>query len=453
MAPYAPGRAIVTNHLYSRLAVESPSAGQWRPETLCPLGHHPTGLATAFPLLPRDGPPLPSPPPSQDFYSPAIGPNAHLFLPPKSPVSVSATPTYATSADYFSYGNGGRKRARPDSSHGNPQADILTPAWPRGEDAIAGSVDLSSSGVEASTAHVNERYRLAGGFDTPGLPAHARRETPIEQDIDARRRLVPRTSSYSHSATITGALAWERNGAARTHSSPNGQSQSWTRFAFGLVGKAFTFGTTVFTGFIAGGGRTYTLSDSSFRALGIPGFSQEQACTPLPGSWRSDEFLGDFEQDNPMSPPSSALVRPAIKRRQTDRDSWVVVNTPEVPESTSPKRKAAPRPSLASRASSRRSILAAPVRRQSSVTSHAGSPARVAAVRPSSRQSLGSAVELSPDAEKFVKKRVREEKAAERVMGSMSRRMEALIRQGQQALGTKVDVEGAGMDDDDMEGW
>ncbi|OQO05416.1 hypothetical protein B0A48_09184 [Cryoendolithus antarcticus] len=397
---------------------------------------------------------LPSPPPSQDFFSPARGPNAHLFLPPKSPVSISAIPTYATSADYFSYGNGGRKRARLDSSHGNSQADVLTPAWPRGEDAVAGSVDLSSSGVGASTAHVNERYTLAGGFDTPGLLAHATWETPIEQDIDARRRLVPRTSSYSHSATITGALARERNGVARTHSSPNGQSQSWTRFAFGLVGKAFTFGTTVFTGFIAGGGRTYTMSDSSFRALGMPGLSQEQASTPLPGSWRSDEFLGDFEQDNPMSPPSSALARPAIKRRQTDRDSWVVVNTPELSESTSPKRKTASRPSLASRAPSRRSTLAAPVRRQSSTTSHTGSPARLATTaRPSSRHGLGGAAELSPDAEKLVKKRAREEKAAERVMGSMSRRMEALIRQGQQALGTRVDVEGAGMDDDDMEGW
>ncbi|KAK6430424.1 hypothetical protein LTR95_013425, partial [Oleoguttula sp. CCFEE 5521] len=393
---------------------------------------------------------LPSPPPSQDFFSPTRGPNAHLFLPPKSPVALSATPTFATSADYFSYGNGGRKRARPDSSHDASRTEVLTPAWSRGEDAGVGSVDLSSRGVGASMAHVNERYRLAGGFDTPGLLANAAWETPIEHDIDARRRLVPRTSSYSQIATITGALARERNGAARMHSSRNGQSQSWTRFAFGLVGKAFTFGTTVFTGFIAGGGRTYTLSNGPSRALGGSGFSHEQASTPVPGSWRSDEFLGDFEQDNPMSPPSSALARPAIKRRQTDRDSWVVVGTPDLAESTSPKRKSAPRPSLASRASSRKSLPAAPVRRQSSVTSHAGSPARLAAVRPSSRHSLGGAAELSPDAEKFVKKRVREEKAAERVMGSMGRRMEALIRQGQQALGTKVDVEGEGLGDDEM---
>ena len=286
-------------------------------------------------------------------------------------------------------------------------------------------------------------------------------------------------SSRHEEDLIRGPLARERNGVARMYSSPNGAQApgGWTSFAFGLVGKVFSLSSTVIRGFYAGDGKGYDLHQQTSRSDGWMDAPARhgRGSTPVPGAWQDDEFLGDFEQDNPNS-PSVSDVRPSNKRRQTDKDSWVMVGTPEIAD-LSPKRKPSsnssiPRSSLASkpaasRASSRRSL--APVsRRQSSHVSHTGSPAqhvppphlqmaserrasfapiRSPISRPSSARGPGTYV--SPEAERFVKRQAKQDKAADKAMSSMSRRLDDLIRQGQQALGTKVSVGGGGGGSDD----
>ena len=311
---------------------------------------------------------------------------------------------------------------------------------------------------------VNERYRLAGGLDTPGLQATADMEhMQLGSSKDGRRW---RGSASGHvpsaSTPLSGPLSRERNGVSRMPSSPNGEASStWTGLAFSLVGKVFSFGTSVVKGFYAGGGKGYDLSHSPLSTMWA---SQPACATPLPGSWQEDQtdFFGDFEQDNPQS-----ATRPPNKRRQTDRDSWVMVGARDTPD-MSPRRKLSsssiPRPSnlatrpSASRASSRRHLAPLP-RRASSYIATAGSPAvqpllpmsperraSFAPMRSNSRPSSsgnnpGNAY-ISPEAERYVKRREKQDRRQDAAMSDMSRKLADLIRQGQEALGTKFEVEG-----------
>jgi len=421
---------------------------------------------------------LPSPPPSQrSIFTPVHGRNAHLFQPPKSPAIVATTPSYAnTSTDYFSNG-ASRKRSRPTSSYHEhaPGNNWNTPtSWTAStpqDDDVFGSAQNSMT--------VNEQYNLAGGYDTPGLAVNTELDRVMDQDAQARRWTRDRDATFGSSGpSLQGPLARERNGVPRMADLTERQNNvSWTRFAFSLVGKAFTFGTSVFKGFYAGGGDGYDFNEkhgydgASAHIRGPP--------TPVPGQWQADDFFGDFEQDNPISPPSSGL-RPPNKRRQTDKDEWILIGTPDA-RGPSPKRKTsanyvpqatkapAPRPS-ASRASSRRSLLPTAIRRQPSHVSQVGSPAAftagpdrrasVANVRsPTSRpqSSIGhrssqSADLVSPEAERYRKRQAKQDRVADKAIGNMSRQLEELIKQGQAALGTKFSVEGD-VDEDMNDGF
>ncbi|KAK0289166.1 hypothetical protein LTR54_011718 [Friedmanniomyces endolithicus] len=430
-------------------------------------------------------------PPSYNTTSGAPGRNAHLFRPPQSPAPTLPTPNFASATDYFSSA-GSRKRSRPDSAYSADTTETLgqTPGWlqcPTPDDRGYGSASASVYGQ--GTMMVNERYTLAGGLDTPGLQATAemeQRDWHSGRDCRGRRDDGDTAGgTYGARPQLSGPLARERNGVARLPSSPNGEAPaSWTGLAFSIVGKVFTFGTSVVKGFYAGGGTGYNLKQSPLRGALI---GQEACSTPLPGAWHDDEFLGDFEQDNPQAPTAGAATRPPNKRRQTDKDSWVMVGTPSVVEQ-SPRRKAsstalacnnnlAVRPT-ASRASSRRSLAPLPRRQSSCIAYSTGSPApipvphheRRASIAPTRVQSRPSSsgsnpggahavkaingyahananaslAYVSPEAGKLLRRREKQDRRADAAIGDMSRKLAELIRQGKQALGTKVTVEEGG---------
>lgn len=418
------------------------------------------------------------------------GRSSNLFQPPQSPALSSST-------DYFSTTRS-KKRSRPDSIDWTARipTSTTTPAqsWiqcPTPSDGVYGSACGGSAG------RVNERYLLRDGLDTPGIMAGSL-EYEREHELGGRGKMRDGISGAHvppEGRMLSGPLARERNGVARTRSSPamqTGSQQGWTSFAFGLVGKMFSFGSGMIRGFYAGGGQGYDMqrTPTPTRAYTRPRYSRSS--TPVPGAWQDDDFLGDFDQDNFDSPAKSAS-RPPNKRRQTDRDTWVMVGAPDLTDS-SPKRKAssssiprssnlAPRPS-ASRASSRRSL--APVsRRPSSYTTSTGSPSLASQGRPklpsetprrasfapmrstNSRPSSSHENYVSPEAERFARRQAKQDRAADKAMSSMSRQLQDLIRQGQEALGTKYAVESgdggngdAGMDVemdegyvDEEEGW
>lgn len=312
---------------------------------------------------------------------------------------------------------------------------------------------------------VNEQYNLSGGYDTPGLVSNTDLDGVIEQDAYTRRCTRDRDATFGGSGpSLSGPLARERNGVPRMAETANGGQQvSWTRFAFSLVGKAFNFGTNVlFKGFYAGGGNGYNFDEKHGYDENVD--HSYDPPTPVPGQWESNDFFGDFEQDNHISPTSSSL-RPPNKRRQTEKDEWVLIGTPDA-RGSSPKRKvsanhvsqipkaAPPRPN-SSRASSRRSLLPTVTRRQSGHVTQVGSPAafvaghdrRASVANMRSPVSRGhsrnaSADLVSPEAGRYRKRQAKQDRVADKAIGNMSRQLEELIRQGQAALGTKFSVEG-----------
>lgn len=440
-------------------------------------------------------------PPSSHPHLHLAGRYAHSFQPPTSLPSTTSTAAYATPGDYFS--SGSRKRSRPDSSNAPQTSDWQTPVW--AQQCHAPSDEIFGSAFGADATHINDRYTLRDGFDTPGLIAHADLISFDDHDADARRMMRdPEPSARGTDPALSDPLARERNGAARKSnpSSPNGSSEgtnaSWPRFAltlpFSLAGKVFTFGTSVLKGFYSGGGKGYDMGErDSPRSHHISPFlnrwqpPSSGRLTLVPGSWydsppavsslatnNEDGFLGDFEQDNPLSPE-----RPPNKRRQTDKDSWVLVGTPDVDASapSSPKRKvtssAVPRASVA-RTASRRSLL--PLSRRQSRTASNGSPERLhppspqhpdrrassAAARPSLPGRAASppkadSTNVSPEARRFVRRQAKQDRAADKTMNNMSRQLEDLIRQGQAALGTTISVEAeaGGVEDEGFvdDGW
>ncbi|RMX87804.1 hypothetical protein D0869_02085 [Hortaea werneckii] len=415
---------------------------------------------------------------------PATGRNTHFFQPPTSPASTASTPSFTTPpSDQLSPAT--RKRTRPASSvqvakNRNSQVGVAALDWQQCPTPNDGS---HTGAYGTSSVSVNEKYSLSGGLDTPGLQAMADMEQMQlgSTGNDRRWRGDPSRRQFSGRLPSQTLLSRERNGAPRVHSSSDSESgQTWAGMAFSLVGKVFSFGSTVFRGFYAGGGKGYDMNQSDNIWM-----SQESCSTPLPGAWRDEFFDLDAEQEETPLPE-----RPPKKRRQTDKEAWIMVDMSDV--ESSPKRKisgtGAPRLNVAqstaqvppqaptqgphtrspaSRASNRRSLAPISHRRQSSHVSNPGSPAQLAPpstpdrrasfapMRSGSRPTSSSnnnlhAAYASPEIERYVKRRDRHDRRADAAMGDMSRKLAELIKQGQAALGTKFEVEDEYHDDDDV---
>lgn len=267
--------------------------------------------------------------------------SVHYFQPPKSPIVAGATPSLASGQDYFSTST--RKRQRPDSAHNSQERRQQTASWaetPRWAQCPTPGDNIYGSG------EVNERYRLADGFDTPGVQSTSRLEqlTVPENEFRRRRRDDDDMDFTMRSGCtpLSGPLARERNGVARVRPASDQHLQTtWTSLAFNIISKAFSFGSTVFRGFSAGGGMGYDVHGTGLAGSDMLENSRDGVSTPIPGSWHEAEtdFLGDFEQDSPNFNHGSPS-RPAVKRRQTDRDSWILVDSSHLDgRPSSPRRK------------------------------------------------------------------------------------------------------------------
>jgi len=370
------------------------------------------------------------------------GRNPHLFQPPN--------PAATSTSDYFA--RHPRKRARAPSQI----STTTVPYWQQNPTpSEASSTCFSSAGL------VDERYTLHNGRATP-----AGMLTDYDDEEEEPRALY------------FGPLARERNGGSRSaitsSHNKNSGSGGWTGLAFSFVGKVFDFGGRVLKGFYAvGGGTGYALPPPSPACRGNRG-------TPLPGAWKSDEeFLHDDDDDDDDDEEEDEREerRPALKRRQTGRETWVFVSPHGERGRSSPRRKkpttrtashAPLRPSLTRNSSSRRISAATASRRQSSQHNHSQSQPlypnspRVSTASlhprtPSQQQQYTPLAEhdqptyISPEAASYIRRRRARDRAAEASMTDMSRRLAVLIREGQEALGTRVEVEDEGGYEE--EGW
>ena len=307
-------------------------------------------------------------------------------------------------------------------------------------------------------------------------------------------------------------LEREGNGRPRGHTQQQ-ESTGWSKSAFSVVGavvgKAWEFckaGATVFTGFRAGGGQAYTNefdSVAKFETIDNNWESEKnhydfeiRVSTPLPGRYPGEDFSYIQPEDAlPEESPSRPTKRRQVSGGFRDEEiakNWVVVPNPTAP-SLQPRSRPPLRPSnshvshpslaVSSRPPSRASMLptSRPVSRASLVStsnprrslaprgSHAGSqalsPSRGASFAsprsPASRipRATGSPLrevrapqQESPaarEAKKWKALKRKEEREADESIRRLDAQLKAMIREGKEALGTKIEVLDDDMSNDD----
>ncbi len=409
--------------------------------------------------------------------------NSSLFLPPsqdrsQSPASSSLSQTFRARTSSQS---SSRKRPRLDPTS---RRDTLSPP-----------------------PLANTNYRIAGGLDTPtALDVHREEDADryaFETDCRPNRythmqkqeKPSAQTDSY-FPQTPASIESTHGNGKRRLSRSPNQNGWSKTVWALtgGIAGKVINFcWNNTFKGFHAGGGNGYNFD------LGTPGVSSSSIWTGAgsKGDVFQDSYSagsrnhgdktpipGGFPEDRDFPSSFSAGRTTSFERR----NDWVIVDDPNQDRDASPVRKKSrastaslqarqpsrqassqklSRPRLASRTSasyaSPRSLsvsVSSKPQHQRPVSTFDGN---ANASRPTSRASMASprrqssqvnVSQPSPEVRKFEQKMRRKEAKQDHTMNRFNAQLQAMILEGQQALGSKVEVvDDAGVDVDEDEGY
>lgn len=411
--------------------------------------------------------------PSRSSRSPSCGPlyaprtdgrpgkHAHVFRPPQTPGidadrrhSSFQTPRYAVGTASSS-----RKRARPSSGRASlatPSYTAVTPASPWTNVSSAES-SIMRSDCASPPPLANVKYTIAGGLDTPTQTAESyfgRDYNDIDLGVTRRwRDMSITTTSENQTEEAPVILGGDRNGQGRHHTSPNGSpKQSWGNFVFtvvgGVAGKMWEFCKAgAFTGFYAGGGKGYDINQPEEGQIRRRSTWEDvdesrtidrydRSATPVPGQYPEED---DIEW------PSA---RPA-KRQHTDNGKgWVMVpdgldySTPA--SRTSRRITTAGTPTAARPApTSRRSLV--PVSRRTSGISHTASsavqrPAMTPHKRSTSDVTPMKTTPLSPEAQRYIVEKRREERQADASIRRLNDQLKAMIKEGREALGTKIDI-------------
>ncbi len=279
------------------------------------------------------------------------------------------------------------------------------------------------------------------------------------------------------------ALSRERNGKSRLYIAP-AVRDGWSKAVFnvlgGVAGKVWSFCTTgAFRGFYAGGGNNFQMrppqqtlhGETRLRGLwpekDDTSLAGGRESTPIPDQLSNEDYIPDYIPRDFATPPRPAKKVQRVKGEGGLKANWVLVGstprsqdrspsrspTRKTPATRSPERRphtATGRP-VTSKAG-RRPILPAS---RPSLTSFAGSPAlhlNGPASFASSRSPGGTPVKgtqsLSREAKIYAAKVRKREVEDDAMVKRLNQQMKALIREGKEALGTKVEVDV----DDEMEG-
>lgn len=335
----------------------------------------------------------------------------------------------------------------------------------------------------------SSQYRLAGGLDTPTAAV----ASALERDDYGYGRYTPDASyrrgrSWSNNtngsdghatfddyfppfSSMTPRVNCFRGSAPSTPPANDG----WGKAVVGVVGKLMDFcKNNAFRGFFAGGGQGYELGPPLSPQVGEQSIWQDieeksesnrlrqRTSTSIPGQFPEDDFILDYMSQDHTSPsrPSKKVQRE--KGEGDIRSNWIMlVNSPpsreyspsrlsarKVPstKASSPGRRS---PATSARPShgkgGRRPILPAS---KPSLTSHAGSPA-LGPNRPASYASPRSSPATTPQyespvavqAQRFVAQARRRDLEEEANLRRFNQQLKAMIREGKQALGTRVEIQ------------
>ena len=424
-----------------------------------------------------------SPTPKLDV---SAGAKTHFFLPPSSASSslYSSHATLSTLSTHDDRSTTKRKRCQADE---------------RALDAIGYGPSVASllstqDSVDSPAPLANERYRLAGGLDTPTSKMSLSHDDFNPVSADGRfgtaggHQLsqpfgIRGQEGYFEQHLGASALSRERNGQARIAPPPNirdGLGRTLHQVV-GVAGKVLEFcRNTAFRGFLAGGGVGYELERGTTQGSEMGDLNRwhpveekdlafwretDGESTPVPGRFPEEDFIPDYMSQDHTSPISTR----AAKRIQREKgaaleisENWMLVGDKgafSASREASPSRLSARKvPFAASTASTGRRTAPRPGRRpilpasHTSLTSFAGSPSlrsHRSASYASPRSPAGSqrspkrepgspvSVEVQRHAARIRKRELEEDKNLSR----FNQQLKAMIKEGKEALGSRVEVE------------
>lgn len=401
------------------------------------------------------------------------------------------------STDQNTTASAGRKRSRVDYDVQTPNDDWAAPEAPGSPVPFVNTRYVLAGGMDTpgETASKEEDVADSEYFSDVGY----RRELSDDTKLQG---LLGEESRYQSFAPLDFDRESGRSGSKISSRQFIRQGEGWSRTALevvggvvgGVVGKVWEFcKMSAFKGFHAGGGKGYTITTMTDPIH--PSIEEDTFCeteksmtswgmvdresTPLPGQFPEEDFIPDYMN---RATPEATPPR-AAKRRQVDnsRDdlgkNWVVVpptankHTPSRPQTKGLARYSMPTASSASR----RSVTGRPASRAGSAVgpgsrrpmlqsrvSHAGSPAlqsQAGASFASPRSPGGSKVpRASPmasvktsttnadspaakEAQRWAALIRKEEREADESIRRLDAQLKAMIREGKEALGTKVEVD------------
>ena len=417
----------------------------------------------------------------QDSPQPYVnsGCRSHFFRPP-------TTPSASTLLAYSDYDmrtqdgapENGHKRARVDSfqSFQSMPCSTTPGAWSTIQSGPPSA--MYSSGVISPAPFVNTRYRLAGGLDTPSTAVAS-----SYNDTEGTPDLIFRRGGQSHGSTqppddyfgqMPRGLDRESNGRSRVYKSKT-ESEGWGRImasvVSGVAGKVWEFCKAgAFQGFHAGGSKGTTPSLYDVRTAqssiwqDVPdGFHDSNSTSGCPANAgpdttppraskrpRTDSALGGWVMVAPYSPLSHETSPSRVGPRKLPSAANAPV--PRLPASSAGLRRPvlpASRPSLAHISSSHRPASSASLR------SPLPSPKRASHRRTNSSaadaataRSVSPESPISAEAQRFAARVRKREKEEDRALKGFNDRLKAMIREGKEALGTRVEVEMEDLDGD-----
>lgn len=419
-----------------------------------------------------------------------VGSRARFFQTPET------TPSATNTLRHSAYTSAIFNKSNRTTSRKRPRNDCILPASSTPSASAFGWDNVSSSSsliyspdVISPPPLVNSNYRLAGGLDTPTGAAASAFENDVSgaaasdlgfrrgRDWTETRNTTP--IDYFNQATV--GLDRERNGHARMRAS-NEHDKGWGRTFMstvsGVAGKVWQFCKAgSFVGFYAGGGQGYALPTPLTPSASLGQYSTWQAlddtisagtntpCYPRPSRIPSADFIPDYMSNPDMFPLRAAKKAKCDHTPRETHASWIMINS--TPSSQPPKPASPTRSRLAASTASspsfrRRQNISpsrpAPIlhhRPASFVSAHSPTAAKPRSSHRSTRSDLSGISKdssgeegtktyhspLSDEAQRYIEQARRKEKEEDRELRKLNKRLQTMIREGKEALGTKIEIE------------
>ncbi|GKZ24538.1 hypothetical protein AbraIFM66951_006065 [Aspergillus brasiliensis] len=357
------------------------------------------------------------------FLDSPIPPQLDLAGAPSQLFQVPPTPS-ASSALYRSISIPNRKRSRLEVDH----RSWLNIDSPSSHVASVISHDDLLLGVEDTSAdHV---YRPNRYRNPPRPIALDDSVESLSETADIRRKRsrwdpsLIEASPTGHDEKMTASTTTAATAVTAPVAYPQPAPVRWSRAVLGVVGKVWDFcWGGAFRGFYAGGGQGYTMTvEDTQPQLLSPSIEKERISTSQRQQGPSSPFPGQYPEEDDI------------------KHSWVIVSAREefMDEASPSQRRRVHRRTPAHTHSRRRS------QGKRTLISHAPSmPTKSQFSSPAKPRESPVSVET----QRYMAQMRRMEREEDASLARLNRQLQAMIKEGKQALGTRVEVNDLDMED------